>query len=164
MDTTASMISTLDLSMMVLKAYVGDLTDKEILTSPGDGCNSVAYQLGHLISSQVGLLKLVTTETPIPKLPEGFAEHHDSAASKKSDWKSFGTLQTYLDLFDRVNDSVKTSLKTMDPTKLDEQGPESMRAFCPTIGHVYILMATHPMMHVGQFVPVRRMLGKSIVM
>jgi hypothetical protein len=33
----------------------------------------------------------------------------------------------------------------------------------PTVGHIYLLIATHQLMHAGQFVPVRRALGKPVV-
>jgi hypothetical protein len=33
----------------------------------------------------------------------------------------------------------------------------------PTAGHIYLLIATHGLMHAGQFVPVRRKLGKPVV-
>ena len=42
--------------------------------------------------------------------------------------------------------------------------PESFRKMFPTMGSIFILIATHPMMHAGQFVPIRRALGKPIVM
>ena len=42
----------------------------------------------------------------------------------------------------------------------DKPGPESMREYAPTIGAVLMLLATHWLMHAGQFVPIRRKLGK----
>ena len=48
-----------DLSQMVLTSYVSDLSDTELMTRPCAGCNHVAWQLGHLISSEVGLLESV---------------------------------------------------------------------------------------------------------
>jgi hypothetical protein len=33
----------------------------------------------------------------------------------------------------------------------------------PTMASMFILTATHPLMHAGQFVPVRRALGKPVV-
>ena len=40
---------------------------------------------------------------------------------------------------------------------------EAMRDYAPTIGAVFNLIGLHAMMHAGQFVPVRRMLGKPIL-
>jgi hypothetical protein len=47
---------------------------------------------------------------------------------------------------------------------LDNPAPEDFRTFCPTTGDMFTLIATHPMMHAGQFVIVRRQLGKPILM
>ena len=46
----------------------------------------------------------------------------------------------------------------------DKPSPEDFRSFCPTMGDLFTLIATHPMMHAGQFVIVRRQLGKPILM
>jgi hypothetical protein len=57
-----------------------------------------------------------------------------------------------------------TALDTYPPSDLDNPAPEDFRVFCPTMGDLFTLIATHPMMHAGQFVIVRRQLGKPIVM
>ena len=46
-------------STMVLKSYVSDLTDAELMSRPGPGCNHIAWQLGHLIASECHLLETV---------------------------------------------------------------------------------------------------------
>ena len=38
--------------------------------------------------------------------------------------------------------------------------PESMRAYAPTVASVLTLLGTHLLMHAGQFVPIRRKIGK----
>ena len=37
---------------------------------------------------------------------------------------------------------------------------EAMRDYAPTVGAVLLLIGNHWMMHAGQFVPVRRKLGR----
>ena len=49
-------------------------------------------------------------------------------------------------------------------SEFDKPAPEDFRSFCPTMGDMFTLIATHPMMHAGQFVVVRRQLGKPILM
>ena len=56
MNTREAISAAMDLSLMVLKKYFGDMTDQELLRRPGQGCNHLAWQLGHLISSECGLL------------------------------------------------------------------------------------------------------------
>ena len=70
MNTPATISATMDLSRMVMKKYVEDLTDAELLRRPGPGCNHVAWQLGHLIASECGLLESIHPGAA-PTLPAG---------------------------------------------------------------------------------------------
>ena len=59
MNAKDAIRSSANLSSMVLKTYVSDLDDADLMRRPGDGCNHLAWQLGHLISSEVQLLENV---------------------------------------------------------------------------------------------------------
>lgn len=154
--------SALESSMVVLKAYVGDLTDAELLNRPGKGCNHLAWQLGHLITAECQLLNSIKPGAAA-ELPAGFDEQHGKAAAGEDDPAKFCSLQTYLDLFARTNAATLAALQTFSAEDLDAPSPESLRKVFPTVGSVFLLIATHPMMHAGQFVPVRRALGKPVV-
>ena len=163
MNAKDAIHGNMDLCLIVLKSYCGDLTDAELMTRPGPGCNHLAWQLGHLISSEVGLLNQVCPGAA-PELPAGFAEQHNKEAIGSDDSTKFCTKQQYLDLLDSVRTASKSALDKLSDADLDKPSPETMRSFCPTVGSMFNLIATHPMMHAGQFVPVRRTLGKPIVM
>jgi hypothetical protein len=47
--------------------------------------------------------------------------------------------------------------------RLAEPGPEAFRNVFPTMLDLWNLIGTHPLMHAGQFVVVRRQLGKPIL-
>ena len=72
MNTKDAIRQTYDLSHRVVNGYLGDFTDEELMQRPGEGCNHVAWQLGHLISSECSLLNMVAPGAA-PELPEGFA-------------------------------------------------------------------------------------------
>jgi len=163
MNAQQSIIATMDVSSMILKQYLGDLTDAELLKRPGVGCNHIAWQLGHLIASECGILSALAPGAA-PELPAGFKEKHDKGNSGSDDPKDFGTKQQYLELFDKVNAATKQALNAVSEADLDKPAPENFRKMFPTAGQVWVLIATHPLMHAGQFVPVRRALGKPIVM
>jgi hypothetical protein len=55
------------------------------------------------------------------------------------------------------------ALDELPAADLDRPSPEPFRKRFPTVGSMLTLIATHPMMHAGQFVVVRRQLGKPIV-
>lgn len=154
--------SNMDLSMTVLKSYFGDMSDAELMTRPGPGCNHLAWQLGHLIKSEAGLLKDACPGADVD-LPTGFAEQHSKETAGCDDPAKFYTKQQYIDLYDKVRAVTLASLNALPDADLDKPGPERMRSICPTVGSYFNLIGCHPMMHAGQFVPVRRALGKPVL-
>ncbi len=162
MNAKDAIRGTMGFCSTVLKGYYGDLTDAELMKRPGPGCNHLAWQLGHLISSEAGLLNDVCPGAA-PELPAGFADQHKKENAGSDDASKFCTKQQYTDLFDKVRAATLAALDKLPEADLDQPGPEQMRSFCPTVGSMFNLIATHPMMHAGQFVPVRRALGKPVL-
>ncbi len=152
---------TYSLSDMVMSTYISDLTDSELLTRPGKGCNHIAWQLGHLIHSGYSLLDSIAPGHAV-SLPEGFAEHHAKENVASEDPSQFLSTAEYLALFAQLKTATFAAIDSVDPDDLEKPGPEHLSSICPTVGSVFCLIATHVMMHVGQVVPVRRQLGKPI--
>ncbi|MEM9660344.1 MAG: DinB family protein, partial [Planctomycetota bacterium] len=152
-----------NLSAMVLNAYISDLDDADLMRRPGEGCNHLAWQLGHLISSEVHLLNKVAPGQAID-LPDGFADAHSKQQCGNDNAADFQSKQTYIELFGRVREASLAALDAYSESDLDNPAPEDFREFCPTMGDMFTLIATHPMMHAGQFAVVRRQLGKPILM
>ena len=153
---------SMDLSDMVLKTYVGDLNDAELMTRPAKGANHLAWQLGHLISSEYQLISGVCAGA-CAELPGGFHEQHAKETAGSDDRTKFLTKQQYLDLFDKMRRATKVALDNLNDADLDKPGPAHFAKICPTVGTVFNLAASHPLMHSGQFATVRRMLGKPIL-
>lgn len=153
----------MQLTDQVVKGYLGDLQDEELMKRPGEGCNHIAYQLGHLISSEVSMLESICPGKAID-LPAGFAEAHSGDENANNNPSDFLRKAEYFELMDRSNAAVKAALDELTPEQLDADGPEHFRNFAPTVGDVFMLIATHPMMHAGQWVPIRRQCDKPIVM
>ncbi len=162
MNTQEAITATMDVSSMVLTSYLKDLTDAELMTCPGDGCNHIAWQLGHLIASECNLLNAIQPGAAA-ELPEGFDGKHSKETIGEDDPAKFCTKQEYLDLLDKVRDASKAALANASDDDLDGPSPEQFRERFPTVGSLYVLISTHGMMHAGQFVPVRRALGKPVV-
>ena len=116
-----------------------------------------------MISSEVQLLNSIAPghET---ELPDGFAAAHSKEACGNDDPTAFHDKQVYLDLFDKVRSVTLAVLDSYPESDLDNPAPETLRDFCPTMGDMFVLIATHPLMHAGQFVIVRRQLGKPVLM
>ena len=162
MNTKDAIRASMDLSLNVIKTYVGDLTDADLLRRPTIGCNHLAWQLGHLINSESHLVNSVCPGQGAVQ-PEGFAQRHSKENIASDDPKQFCTKQEYLDLFDSTRAATLKALEGLPDADLDLPSPEWIRSLCPTVGHFFALVGTHPMMHAGQFVVVRRQLGKPIV-
>ncbi|MBM4074654.1 MAG: DinB family protein [Planctomycetes bacterium] len=162
MNAKDAIKGTMELSLMVLKGYFADLSDAELMKRPAPGCNHLAWQLGHLISSETNLLNMVCPGAGTA-LPSGFAEQHNKDTAGSDDGSKFCTKQQYLDLFEKVRKTTVAALDKCSDADLDKPGPEAMRGYCPTVGSMFTLIGTHPMMHAGQFVPVRRALGKPVL-
>lgn len=162
MNAHQAIEQSIQLSLMVLKSYVGDLSDAELLSRPGSGCNHVAWQLGHLIAS---CSKFCETQAPGSgiALPDGFAANHAKENSNSQDPQQFCTRQRYLELLEQSHAALAAAAKRLSPEDLDAPAPAEWQSICPTIGAMFVLMANHGLMHAGQFVPVRRALGKPIV-
>ena len=163
MNAKDAIRSAANVSAMVLKTYISDIDDADLMRRPGEGCNHLAWQLGHLISSEVHLLETVAPGQAI-ELPNGFADAHSKEQCSNDDAANFQGKEAYVALFDKVREASLAALDAYDESDLDKPAPEDFRAFCPTMGDMFTLIATHPMMHAGQFVVVRRQLGKPILM
>ena len=163
MNAKDALRSSANFSTMVLKTYISDLDDADLMRRPSEGCNHLAWQLGHLISSEVQLLDKVVPGKAV-ELPNGFTESHSKEACNNDDPASFLGKQMYVELFDKVRAASSAALDAYSESDLDNPAPEDFREFCPTMGDMFTLIATHPMMHAGQFVIVRRQLGKPILM
>jgi len=161
MDTKTAIRASMDLSMMVFKSYLSDLEDAELMMRPGEGCNHFAWQIGHLISSEVSLLEGICPGKGA-ELPEGFAEAHSKETAGSDDASDFRSKEEYWTLFEKVRQATVAALESLSDEEMDAESPEQLRGFCPTVGHVLILIGTHPMMHAGQAVPVRRKLNKPV--
>jgi uncharacterized damage-inducible protein DinB len=162
MDVKSAVKETFGISNMVLNSYISDLTDEELMRRPGPGCNHVAWQLGHLISSECGLMNQIQAGSA-PQLPTGFEEKHSKENIGSNHPADFLTKQEYTDLATKVHAAVIMLLDSYPEKKLDDPAPEHFRSMFPTMGSLFLLIATHSMMHAGQFVPLRRELGKPVL-
>ncbi len=162
MSTHAALKSAFALSDMVLNSYIGDLTDEELMNRPGAGCNHIAWQLGHLISSEANLINMIKDGSAV-ELPDGFVAAHEKDTTGSDDAGQFSSKDEYAALYAKTRENSLAVLDSLTEEDLAGEGPEQFRAFCPTVGSMAMLIASHPMMHAGQFVPVRRALDKPIV-
>jgi hypothetical protein len=95
-----------------------------------------------------------------PELPPAFTAAYTKETSSSDDPAKFATKADYQR---RLADMKAAMLAAIDATpenSLDQPGPESMREYAPTVCAALGILGSHWIMHSGQFVPIRRKLGK----
>ncbi len=142
----------------ITMSYVQDLADADFLLRPVPGMNHIAWQLGHLITSTKKMLGWLGQ--PSPALPTGFEEGYTKETAGSDDPKKFATKDVYLDLAAKSKAASLAALDVIPESKLDDPGPEQVREYAPTVAALLTMLATHWLMHAGQFIAVRRKLGK----
>lgn len=147
-------------SERVMDSYLDGLTDKDILVRAVPGMNHIAWQLGHLISSERGMTELVKPGSS-PALPDGFAEAHSKEATTSDDPSKFRSLAEYQALWKAQRAATAAVLDATPESDFDRTDP-SFPPYAPSVAALLLMSANHPLMHAGQFVAVRRLLKKPI--
>ena len=145
---------------MIAKAYLEDLADEELLIRPVEGANHIAWQLGHLIVSEHGMIEQVCPGT-MPPLPDGFAEKYTKETSTLDDAGAFHTKAEYLKLMDEQRAGTLAALDNLSDDDLDKPAPEALAPIAANVGGVFSMQPTHWTMHSGQWAVLRRKLGRA---
>ncbi len=150
---------------MMMSKYLDDLDDSAFLVRPVAGMNHIAWQVGHLISSTQGAIESIKPGS-LPPLPEGFdTKHKQNETANSDDPAAFHTKAEYLALWKAQREAFKALVESLTDAELDAPAPERLQRMVPTVGLALNLMGgIHPLMHVGQFVAVRRQLQMPIAM
>ncbi len=146
----------------MLQMTLSDFSDADIYARPVPGANNVAWQLGHLIASEAGMVNGCAGR-PVIDLPAGFAERYTKATAGTDDPAALGSKSELLGLFAGVRAKTVAWVRTLTDEQMAKPAPERMRKMFPTVGHVVHLFAGHTTMHMGQIQVLRRKLGKSLL-
>jgi len=160
MNASAALKASYDLADMLVGMYLGDLTDEQMLIRPCEGANHIKWQLGHLLTSQQ---QMVNTCVPgaAPELPAGFAERYTKETATVDDPAKFDSKETYLSLLQQQKDGLHKALASLSDADLDK---ETGVDYARTVGDMMALQGIHWTMHSGQWVVIRRQLGKPALM
>jgi hypothetical protein len=159
MDTRQAHRASMAMADMMAQGYLGDLSDADLLVRPVPGANHIAWQLGHLIASERGMMEQVAPGS-MPALPAGFKEKHTKETAGSDDPNAFLTKDEYLKLHAAVRAATLAVLDRTSDADFDKPAPESMQGYAPTIGDLFVLHGQHWTMHSGQWAVIRRKLGR----
>jgi DinB superfamily len=158
MDIKQAIHSSLAQADMVVEAYLADLKDDELLVRPIPNTNHIAWQLGHLISSERFLIDKVAPGKFEP-LPPGFDAAHKKETAGIDDAGKFLTKEEYQRLAKQVRSSTLRIVEGMAPADFDRP-VEKMPASVKTVGDMFFFVSMHWLMHAGQWAIIRRKLGR----
>jgi hypothetical protein len=147
----------------IVPMYLGDLTDADLLVRPVPGANHIAWQFGHIIASEIHMVRSQLPNAAYPELPAGFVEQHGKETAGQEPPKGFGGKEQYVTLFNRVREATKAAVAKLTDADLDRPTTGDMAKFAPTLAAFLMLVSNHTLMHVGQFTAVRRKLGKPVL-
>ena len=150
----------LTLPGFVVQSYLKDLSDEDLLRRPVPNANHIAWQLGHLIKSEHNLNNMVCPDS-MPDLPAGFADKHSDEAAASDEPSAFCTKDEYLQAMEVQRAGTLALLDKLSDEELEKPAPEQIQRFGATVGTVIAGQTSHWMMHAGQWVIVRRQLGKA---
>ncbi len=161
MNAKDAIFTSLGMAENVTKSYLKDLTDADLLVRPVPGMNHMAWQLGHLLTAERSFVEHIRPGAS-PAVPENFEEGHGRHQTNIDDPSKYLTLEQYSALYEAQRAATKKVLAEISDAELDAPGPEALKGFAPTNGATLMLIANHELMHVGQYVAVRRALGKAV--
>lgn len=144
---------------MIANMYLQDLTDEDLLVRPVEGANHIAWQLGHLINSEHKMVELVCPGT-MPPLPEGFGDKYTTETAASDNQADFHTKEELLKCMNEQRAGTLAALDKLTDDDLDAPAPEMLKRIAANVGGIFSMQPTHWSMHAGQWVVVRRKLGR----
>lgn len=148
--------ANLALSDNVVSSYVGDLTDAELAETPAPGMNPIAWQIGHLIAGERMMVEMVNPGAS-PALPHEYDALFGGKGAPEG--AAYPTKDALLATWKTQREATLAAIDAFEDAKLDEPSGVS---YAPTKGLLFNMLGGHAMMHVGQWVVVRRKHNKPI--
>lgn len=148
---------SLDASSMVCMMYLEDLTDEEMMVRPEKGTNHINWQVGHLVVEENHMMNAIRPGS-MPELPAGMAEKYTKEAAKSDNPADFCTKAELLAAAKVQRERTLELLAAEDPANFPN---ETGVPYAPTVGSMYSMQGSHWLMHAGQWVIVRRKVGRA---
>jgi hypothetical protein len=158
MDSKQVIRSLLDTADFMAFGFLADLTPEEMLTRPVPDANHIAWQLGHVIWAESRLTE-VAMPGSMPKLPAKLEEIHRRGASCSDNPEDFFTKEEYIRLAKEVRAATLHALDAITETDMDRP-VTGVPPFVKNAGGCFSTIGAHWIGHVGQWVVVRRRLGR----
>ena len=162
MDFKDSIRSSLRISEFLAQGYLADITPDEMLHRPVPGANHIAWQLGHLITSERHLVEAAAPSS-MPALPEGFAERHRRGGTPSDEPADYLSKEEYIQLAQQVRAATLKVLDGFNDADLDNPVTARVPPFVKCAGDCFATIGPHWALHAGQWVVIRRKLNRPVM-
>ena len=160
MNAIEMVAQTLQATYQYLSDTLADFTDSDMLVRPVAGANHAAWQLTHLIASEVQMVKMVVPGAVMPELDAEFLRKTEKGSEVLEGTGDFLGKAELLALLGRVREAAAAAVRTLSESDLDK--PTGF-AHSPNVGQFLALLNGHTVMHLGQMQVIRRKLGKPVM-
>src|SRR6516165_3598131 len=113
MNAKEAIKTALKSTQNMAEMYLSDLSDADLLVRPVPNANHIAWQLGHLINSEVQLLRGQLKDAIYPELPAGWDQQHNPKMAPVDPPKGFASKAEYLSQFEKVRSATIAALEKL---------------------------------------------------
>jgi hypothetical protein len=159
MDIKQAITFNLAACDFLAQTYLADITPAEMLARACPGANHLSWQIGHLIASERGIVEKAAPGR-CAELPAGFAEKHKKPAAASDNPGDFLSKDEYLRIGKNVRAETLRVMNGLTPEEFDRPVPPGLPPFVKTTGEAFLFISAHWAMHAGQWVMIRRKLGR----
>jgi hypothetical protein len=157
MNVRQLLTTSLEMADLICLGYLQDLADADLMRRPHAACNHLNWQVGHLIESEHELMQHVG---PMPALPDSFAAQYSKERQSSNRPEEFCSKD---ELLDAQKIQRAGTLAIVDRLADDQLDLPTGVDYAPTVGALLALIPAHWLMHAGQWVVVRRELGRPLL-
>jgi DinB superfamily len=150
---------TISMTDFVFDGYLKDLSDDDLLVTVTPGTNPIAWQVGHLILADRMMIEAVKPGAS-PTLPEDFEAAHGKETAAPNAFPKFCSKDDYVKAWKAQREATLAVIDGLADEQLD--APTGFE-WAPTTYAMLNATGLHALGHLGQFVAIRRKLGKPIV-
>jgi len=159
MNFKDAVLKSLATSDFFVDRYLSDLTPEELLHRTSPDANHVAWQFGHLIAAERHLVEAAVPGS-MPELPAGFVEQHGKENGSSDKQVGFLSKDEYFALKNKMRAGTLAALEKLPDADLDNPVSGRVPPFVKQVGDCFLTVGGHWGMHSGQWVALRRKLGR----
>ncbi len=153
----------LEMGGFLFDKFTSDLSDAEYFKRPAPNTNHVAWNVGHIATSEDSMVAAITggamkLSEDLHKLFGGSSECLDDSTK----YPSRGELD---EMYKNARAITIEQFNMFDEAKWSDPAPEGWPAdMFPTLGSIWAILPTHQFWHIGQITVCRQTMGKARVL